>query len=393
MKTWLILGLALAAIPVAARVNLDFRPDAIEIDRGTEFDVRLFAVSDDSTNQAIGGLDVIVGWDPSVVQLLGFTNQGNGYNWLLSGFLYTDGPNSRIDDGDAIWSAIARFGNPAFSTPQGLLVTTFRFRATAASPLSLIPILPGEGDFITIVIDGFNAGRDVTGTLDPGARVTVRDTDRVRVVVNLTVGGLSGGSVTRQIDFAVGGNGSGQPTRVSKNVTFAGGQASVILDQSDGLEAGAMYSRISAKDPRHTLRSSAAISGSAGDFRAVLALTSGDATGDNVIDIIDYGAVATTFGQNIGGANTPIGFVNGFGGLHPDFNGDGLVTTADVTFVVNQFLTSGDPEPGGAARPARPRRKATVAEFALNGVRDAHRLDVDGDGWITVAEIDASMKR
>jgi hypothetical protein len=175
MRTALFLTAILAPMPALALIDLDFRPDRLRVQRGDNFNLQLFAVSDNNQNQSIGALDVVLKWDPRKVRLTGYTNQGNGYNWFAHGWLYNDGPNRDRTDGDAIWTAIARPGQPAFATMSGLLVTTFQFTVVRGFRQTWVSIDPGEEPYITAVYDGFVPGLNVTGRLDPGVEISSTD--------------------------------------------------------------------------------------------------------------------------------------------------------------------------------------------------------------------------
>lgn len=168
-----ILAFFAPSISALANINLDFRPDSQTALIGDTVNVELYAVSDDATNQSLSAMDVILVWDPSKLQLLGASNAGNGYSWLNSGFLYPGGLNQTYSDGDAIWTAFAQFGDPAYATPQGLKVTTFQFRALEITTGTPVSISAARGGSKTVVYDGQSANKDVTGTLDQGAVVRI----------------------------------------------------------------------------------------------------------------------------------------------------------------------------------------------------------------------------
>ncbi len=163
------------AFAAQANINLDLRPDSQTVLTGSTVELSLFAVSDNAQNQSISAMDVILVWDPSKLQLTGFSNSGNGYNWLNSGFLYPGGLNATYSDGDAIWTSFAQLGNPAYATPTGLLVTKFQFQALVASPPTPVAIPRSRGGYTTVVYDGSQSNQDVTGTLDSGALVRIVD--------------------------------------------------------------------------------------------------------------------------------------------------------------------------------------------------------------------------
>jgi hypothetical protein len=74
-------------------------------------------------------MDIILLWDPDVITLVGVVDNGP-YDWLTSGFTddsVFDGLNDTFLDGNALYTAYAQLGVPAWAPPEGLLVTTFQF--------------------------------------------------------------------------------------------------------------------------------------------------------------------------------------------------------------------------------------------------------------------------
>jgi len=168
---WVMLMLTpvtmLPSVSIAA-INLEFRP-AQKIARPGEWvDAGLYAVSDNASNQPISAMDVILQWDPTTLQLIGVINNGP-FSWFQSGFpddSGLDGLNNTFADGDAKYTALGQFANPALATPAGLLVTTIRFQAMAETPLNTvtIPLMLGNSTE-TGVYGTAVPGQDVTGTL------------------------------------------------------------------------------------------------------------------------------------------------------------------------------------------------------------------------------------
>jgi hypothetical protein len=272
---------------------------------------------------------------------------------------------------------------PAGAGPEDVTLTVFPTSANGFS--ATVPITPTTPSGLATVT--FAAIDDSGNATSATQSFEVR---KAQITLSLTAQGLTGSNITRQVDFSVGGSAGGPaPISFSRDVVFNSGSTSVVIDADDNLVDGAAYTLVGAKDPRHTLRRTVGLSGANSTFTASATMRSGDASGDNVIDILDYGILAELFGQNVGGPNTPIGFSNAFGDLHPDYNGDGNVTSADATFVVaaSQFLQIGDAEPGGVARPGMPKKRATVQQMKEAGVRRASEMDLNRDGWINVDEI------
>lgn len=167
-----LLGAALLLCgPALADINLDWRLDSPAVCSMREFALGLYAVSDSAENQTISAIDVIVEWDPVYVELLGVNNNGP-YDWLSSGFpddSNLDGLNVNMTDGTVFYQALAAFGqgNAAEATPDGLLVTTFQFRAILGEVVNYVEMLPDIGTYShTRVFSGEVPGLIVTGTID-----------------------------------------------------------------------------------------------------------------------------------------------------------------------------------------------------------------------------------
>lgn len=176
IRKFALIGTAMAAlVPCTgmANVNLDLRPDYQIATVGSTVYLTLYAVSDSASNQSIGAMDVIINWDPTKLQLVGFTNAGNGYSWFQSGFLLPGGLNASTSDGDAVWTAFAQPTGPAYATPSGLWVTRFAFQALTTTSSTPVLIPQSEGSQSSTVYDGVVPNTDVTGSLESGAVVEI----------------------------------------------------------------------------------------------------------------------------------------------------------------------------------------------------------------------------
>jgi hypothetical protein len=159
-----------------AEINLELRavPEACAARILT---VSLYAVSDTAENQSIAAMNVILSWDPAVLQLRGTDNSGPyPYGWSFSGFSNDhglDGLNDTWEDGNAWYTARAQLGDPpvpAWATPEGLLVVTFKFRKLHVGTPTTVAMPPSMGLYShTVVYDGVVPGLDVTGTLTPAS--------------------------------------------------------------------------------------------------------------------------------------------------------------------------------------------------------------------------------
>jgi len=203
------------------------------------------------------------------------------------------------------------------------------------------------------------------------------------------------GPFDRCIDFQFG---CGGPVE-SILMTFVNGVGTTTIPMPAGDPTCA-----TARDPKHTLRSTATIvpdgSDFTLDFTGGAGLRGGNLNGDGFIDIIDYAMFAAAYGQNPG-ADTPCGFF----GTHADLDGNGTVGMEDFTFFQINFLKFDQadcclpPSPaeaqvqrdGAKAAVGRPRERASVAELRALGIAGAERADRNGDGWVDAVDISLFM--
>jgi hypothetical protein len=179
----LVCAAAAAAPRATADINLQWRVSVpvVRVDRTVE--VGLYATSDDDSEQPIGGIDAILSWDPGTMELVDKID-GGPYAWLSSSFPNDENieslnadcaaavfcePYSGLpyNDGDALYQSVMQFppNPPPYATPEGLLVTTMRFKALMATPATDIALLEVVGEQSTTVVDTEDLGADVTGTL------------------------------------------------------------------------------------------------------------------------------------------------------------------------------------------------------------------------------------
>lgn len=135
---------------------------------GMQFEISLFAqsVRADGSDQRVGAIDVVLTWNPALLELLG-TNDVGPYPWFQSGFL-RDALNDSLVDGDAKYTALAQFGasSAARATPEGLLVSSFRFAALAEATSNSIVIESSLGPGAATQVFGVDyPGHIVTGAL------------------------------------------------------------------------------------------------------------------------------------------------------------------------------------------------------------------------------------
>ncbi len=216
-----------------------------------------------------------------------------------------------------------------------------------------------------------DAGNKVTAT----QKITVNNVYSASIKVELI--GVTA-TVTRPIEVTMGGTGTGlTPFKQTVSADFVNGKATIDIT----VPAGVVYSQVSAKDPQHTLRSRTSLTVVDGVYEAELGLTGGDATGDNIVDILDFGVFASQNGRLPSGPRDA------------NFDCVGIVDSADFTFIANNFLKAGDAEAGSIVAPSRSgvpqgRMSITVAELAtIIGKREARNADLDGNGIVDQFDI------
>lgn len=172
----LVVGLQTAS----AEVNLELRVDAsAKWFVGDTIEIGLYAVSSSTTDQSVAGIDVILSWNPAVLELTGLNKKGS-HPWLASLFPndsdlgglnapFNDGDPIPGNDGDAFYLAGSQGASPATVTQEGLLVTILIFTAIGASESSTLIILPQlvtqNWTTTSRVITDNPPGKIITGTL------------------------------------------------------------------------------------------------------------------------------------------------------------------------------------------------------------------------------------
>jgi hypothetical protein len=165
-----VLAALLGATSASANVNLELRPVQPVVTPGQVVEIGLYAVSDSGVDQMVRSAQVILEWDPMYLQLDSVhpcVNNGP-YAWLMSGFFNdsgADGLNNTWTDGNAYYQAVGNFVAPAWATPAGLLVTTFRFNALLATPSVQVEMPHAYGTYTHTQVFGDTPGVDVLGTL------------------------------------------------------------------------------------------------------------------------------------------------------------------------------------------------------------------------------------
>jgi len=206
--------------------------------------------------------------------------------------------------------------------------------------------------------------------------------------------------LTRCISFELFSNCVQQPAIVEESIEFGlpfnlTGHAETVLLK---VPAG-NYACMTARDLQHTLRSSSGLQKVNGRYVARFEgdpffggnwLIGGNLDRSQVIDILDFGIMLEQYltGREI---DTPCGS----SAPHADLNGDGFVDTLDLSFISLNFLKADKalccPETVAAGAGPQPRVRVPLAELERVGVRNAARLDMDGDGQFDLMDARSVM--
>jgi hypothetical protein len=241
--------------------------------------------------------------------------------------------------------------------------------------------------------------------------VDVSDQQGLAVEVHLSPT-IVGDNFMRAIDFDLYDYACSPATSICEVMTFGGpfnfpahARANLKVDKSN-------YACITAKDPLHTLRAAAVIECVDNAWEAVfkgdpllggnwliggnLDCWKADGSG-NTIDILDagmyLGIIAGAYGPGAAtpGANTDCATP----GPHGDINADGVVDSADYSFILENYLAASKhaccPEAGADAGDYTPITSITVKELRQRGLTELIAADINRDGVLDGADLDAYM--
>jgi hypothetical protein len=223
----------------------------------------------------------------------------------------------------------------------------------------------------------------------------------------------AGGEMTRCIKFCLFADCAQDPVCFEDDVTFGGLYEFVGKSRSKvKIPGDQQWDCISAQDQLHTLRS--CYNFGAGDcvggqlnaeFKGDPRLGGNWLIGGNldgfkkdipnsqpsldVIDILDFGHFVSQYGTTYPDNDTPCSV----DGPNADINGDGDVTNADYAFLQKNFLVSSKecccgPQTG-AVLPAVAVTEISVDELRQLGLSDLVSADLNGDGLVNGADMDA----
>ena len=247
----------------------------------------------------------------------------------------------------------------------------------------------------TVVCTATDASGNV-GTTD--FDVTVSDQNQAIVQIDLQA--TVAPSFTRCLTIEAFSCPDPNPVEVHQEVLFLNGEG-----VADFLLPCGTYDCFTVEDELHTLRRTLGdgnVGVSAGAFLADFSdagktLVGGNLNDDPWIDILDYGVYIWQYNVGSYGTGdttclTPY--------PHADINGDGLVTTADYTFVQINFLQEDDATcctimAGAPFQPADsgPLRSVRVSSLPLLGLSELATADLNGDGWLDMTDVQLMAAR
>ena len=225
--------------------------------------------------------------------------------------------------------------------------------------------------------------------------VDVGNSNTVEVDVQLSAV-MTSNLLRRCIEFEFYRNCTEEPVVIEQTLDFGGLfnfpgiSHNTILKVPPGL-----YGCVTARDPRHTLRSVAHPETIDGKYVVNFEgdpmlrgnwLVNGNLNGDRVIDLLDHALLLAQYSAILN-PNTPCGTGSE---LHADLNGNGTVDSAGLGFIQRNFLLDDKgaccPTATSGADPSGPSEISLeeLDSLELPHLRDA---DADDDGMVTVEEI------
>ena len=243
-----------------------------------------------------------------------------------------------------------------------------------------------------------SSGHSATGGWE-SFTVTVLPQNELTVSVELGPAVVAG-PLTRCITFELWNCTTGQKESIDQELSFTNGQSGMVTLLVPC--AAGPFTCITARDRLHTLRQTAdAADGHFGivDTRYVASFTGDPNSGGDwlwggnlndspYVDILDFGVFSWQYGTVYGAGNTTCSTAY----PHADVNGDGIVNTADFTFIQINFTRSSATDccagPGDPNEPGSPITRISVTELNAVGLGELAAGDLNGDGWLDELDMD-----
>ncbi|MCK4658612.1 MAG: right-handed parallel beta-helix repeat-containing protein [Phycisphaerae bacterium] len=238
-----------------------------------------------------------------------------------------------------------------------------------------------------------------------GQTVTVSENNEVIVDVELSPTlddpdpGSPGDTITRCITFEFWecpGDTTPSDT-VSQTITFPVDEGSShVADGVSVLVACGNYTCVTAQDELHTLRSTVELGTSQGNYTADFTgdrvtgghwLLGGNLNNDEWIDILDFGIFTNRWAMDYGSGSTDCDTQP----FHADISGNGMVNTADFTFIANNFWEGHQANCCGQTGAGQewPRDAVSVEALDALGLGYLAVGDLNDDGWLDELDLAA----
>jgi hypothetical protein len=273
------------------------------------------------------------------------------------------------DAGSLIGGTVTNPGVTASDNCSGSVATTFAITypdTTTATTWPVGGVFPIGTSSVTW------SAADALGNIGTATR-TITVANHQLLDLSLSIfGGMSGGS-TQSIRVKAGAN--TQVVSVAFAVSVGVGSASTTVQ----VPVAASYSCISAKDTVHSITKTAVPTILSERYSAsVTGMRQGDSNDDDMVDITDFAIFVANRG-----AGKAVNAVS-------NFNGDTFINTADFTFLTLSFFQVGDT--CGAFTGATPRDRVSVRELRRTGQGELIAADLNGDGWVDLADMQMYMQ-
>lgn len=231
-----------------------------------------------------------------------------------------------------------------------------------------------------------------------GWSVTIHEETTIDLIVQLSPT-IAPNVLQRCIEFTLYPDCVLQPIQLTMPLTFnLPGMGQGVAHVSLNVPAG-QYACVTARDPLHTLMAVAMPQClEDGRFRVEFSgdpdmggnwLIGGNLNRSRIIDILDFGVLVSRY-LTLADPNTTCAQVANLNFRHADINGDGVVDIVELSFIMINFIeTDKDACCGPLPGVEQPVTNISVADAIANGWGFMAGADLNGDGWVNVADVQA----